>query len=128
MTSSLNNIYLYSVLFIILKILTPSSAFLAVVPSRSSSASLFISLHNERLTSTEKKENVNNTVTNVYVTNEQQEEMERKLAWAKHTLLTVAASVMNVPVDVFTTPPMVDPKPPSNSLERSHRQKINVRR
>jgi hypothetical protein len=55
------------------------------------------------------------------------EDMERKMAWAKHTVMTVAASIMGVPTDVFTTPPMVDPKPPSTPSERLLREKINVR-
>ncbi len=56
-----------------------------------------------------------------------EEEMKRKMAWAKHTLMTVAASIMCVPPDVLTTPPMVDPRPPTNSLERLHYGKIRVR-
>ena len=56
-----------------------------------------------------------------------EEEMERKLAWAKHTILSVAASIMNVPSDVFTTPPMLDPIPPTTPEECIHRDKINVR-
>mmetsp|Transcript_9205 Transcript_9205/g.13689 ORF Transcript_9205/g.13689 Transcript_9205/m.13689 type:complete len:338 (+) Transcript_9205:85-1098(+) len=52
------------------------------------------------------------------------EEMERKIAWAKHTILTVGASIMCIPPDVLTTPPMVDPRPPTNTLEREHRLKI----
>lgn len=58
---------------------------------------------------------------------EEEEEMERKLAWAKHTILSVAASIMNVPSDVFTTPPMLDPVPPTTPEECVHRDKINVR-
>ncbi len=58
---------------------------------------------------------------------EQEEEMKQKLAWAKHTALSIAAAIMNVPTDVFTTPPMVDPTPkPSNEEERLHREEINV--
>jgi len=57
----------------------------------------------------------------------EEEEMDRKLAWAKHTILSVAASIMNVPSDVFTTPPMLDPIPPTTPEECIHRDKINVR-
>lgn len=54
------------------------------------------------------------------------EDDEKKLAWARHTLMSIAASVMGVPSDVFTTPPMVDPRPPKTSSERAIREKINV--
>ena len=57
----------------------------------------------------------------------EEEDMDRKLAWAKHTILSVAASIMNVPSDVFTTPPMLDPVPPTTPEECVHRDKINVR-
>lgn len=63
----------------------------------------------------------------IYPTKEEEEEdMERKLAWAKHTVLTLAASIMSIPPDVLTTPPMVDPKPPSTTSERSLRREVNV--
>ena len=68
-----------------------------------------------------------NNDSNIKDVEEEEEEMERKLAWAKHTILSVAASIMNVPSDVFTTPPMLDPVPPTTPEECVHRDKINVR-
>jgi len=41
-------------------------------------------------------------------------EIEIKIAMAKHTLLSVAASIMCVPSEILTTPPMLDPDPPSS--------------
>ncbi len=52
-------------------------------------------------------------------------DMKTQLAMAKHTLLTVAASIMNVPPELFTTPPMVDPVPPLSSFEVERRQKVD---
>ncbi len=52
-------------------------------------------------------------------------DMETQMAMAKHTLLTVAASIMNVPPELFTTPPMVDPNPPLTSLEIERRRKVD---
>mmetsp|Transcript_21457 Transcript_21457/g.32613 ORF Transcript_21457/g.32613 Transcript_21457/m.32613 type:complete len:321 (-) Transcript_21457:126-1088(-) len=50
---------------------------------------------------------------------------EEMMAMTKHTLLSVAASIMCVPAEVFTTPPMVDPYPPSNATERDRRKVIS---
>lgn len=50
---------------------------------------------------------------------------EEMMAVTKHTLLSVAASIMCVPAEVFTTPPMVDPYPPSNAAERDRRKSIS---
>ena len=50
----------------------------------------------------------------------------KKLAWARHTIMSIAATVMGIPSDVFTTPPMIDPRPPKTPVEQSVRQKINV--
>lgn len=52
------------------------------------------------------------------------QEMDIKLAMARHTLLSVAASIMCVPSEVFTTPPMIDPNPPSTPHEFERRKKI----
>lgn len=51
---------------------------------------------------------------------------DKKLAWARHTIMSIAANVMGIPSDVFTTPPMIDPRPPKTLVEKSVRQKINV--
>ena len=55
-----------------------------------------------------------------------EEDDDKKLAWARHAIMSVAASVMGVPTDVFTTPPMVDPRPPKTHNERAIRAKVNV--
>ena len=55
-----------------------------------------------------------------------EEEMKTKLAWAKHTVLSIAASILQMPSDIITTPPMLDPNPPSTSNEKKIRQEINV--
>lgn len=48
-----------------------------------------------------------------------------KFALAKHAFLSVAASIMMVPPEIFTTPPMVEPDPPSTQLERDRRKRIS---
>ena len=57
-------------------------------------------------------------------TNKDKNETDIKMALAKHTLLTIAASIMCVPPEVFTTPPPFDPYPPSTPEEMDRRQRI----
>lgn len=47
-----------------------------------------------------------------------------KMKIAKHNLLSVAAAIMNVPSEIFTTPPMLDPYPPNGSDQITRRQKV----
>ena len=51
------------------------------------------------------------------------QEVIMKLATTKYALLSIAASIMCVPPDVLTTPPMIDPSPPSNPIEFEWRKK-----
>ena len=53
-----------------------------------------------------------------------QREMDMKMKIARHNLLSVAASIMCVPSEIFTTPPMVDPNPPTNPKENARKSKI----
>ena len=50
--------------------------------------------------------------------------MDIKMALAKHTLLSVAASIMCIPPEVFTTPPPIDPHPPSTPEEKAVRERV----
>ena len=51
-------------------------------------------------------------------------EMDIKMAIAKHTLLSVAASIMCIPPEVFTTPPPTDPYPPATPEEKETRLRV----
>ena len=48
----------------------------------------------------------------------------KHVAMAKHTLLRVAAAVLMVPSDVFTSPPMIEP-PPSSPKEHARRERVS---
>ena len=52
------------------------------------------------------------------------DESDMKMKIAKHNLLSVAAAIMNVPSEIFTTPPMLDPYPPNGSHQITRRQKV----
>ena len=52
------------------------------------------------------------------------DESDMKMKIAKHNLLSVAAAIMNVPSEIFTTPPMLDPYPPKVSHQITRRQKV----
>ncbi len=43
---------------------------------------------------------------------------------AKHAILTVAAAILSVPSDVFTSPPMLEP-PARSMKERKHREAVS---
>jgi hypothetical protein len=64
-------------------------------------------------------------VTSEFTQNILNEEMEIKMAMARHNMLSIAASIMCVPSEVFTTPPMIDPNPPSNPIEYERRNRIS---
>lgn len=49
--------------------------------------------------------------------------LQTSILQAKHTLLTVAASLMTTPPEVFTSPPMIDPNGPPSSVEAYQRRK-----
>lgn len=51
-------------------------------------------------------------------------DLKLKIAMAKHAALSVAAAILQVPVEVYTTPPMMDPNPPSTQEERRIRHRI----
>eukprot|EP00638_Chattonella_subsalsa_P009571 CAMPEP_0117744660 /NCGR_PEP_ID=MMETSP0947-20121206/6897_1 /TAXON_ID=44440 /ORGANISM="Chattonella subsalsa, Strain CCMP2191" /LENGTH=338 /DNA_ID=CAMNT_0005561663 /DNA_START=60 /DNA_END=1073 /DNA_ORIENTATION=- len=59
-----------------------------------------------------------------FTQNKRDHEMSTKMAMGRHNLLSVAAALINVPAEVFTTPPMVDPHPPSTPEEYKIRKKI----
>lgn len=104
------------------------ASFYSSFTRRRSITSLFNDCHEESTSSIQQPTTKTKTASSSPSYNsEEGEEMKQKLAWAKHTVLSVAAAIMNVPTDVFTTPPMVDPRPkPSNEEERLHREEINV--
>lgn len=60
-----------------------------------------------------------------FTQNKIDQEMNTKMAMARHNLLSVAAAIMSLPAELFTTPPMVDPNPPSTPNEYQIRKKIN---
>ena len=64
-------------------------------------------------------------VTSEFTQNILNEEMKIKMAMARHNMLSIAASIMCVPSEVFTTPPMIDPNPPSNLIEYERRNRIS---
>lgn len=52
------------------------------------------------------------------------DESDIKMKIAKHNLLSVAAAIMNVPSEIFTTPPMLDPFPPNGPDQNTRRQQV----
>jgi len=51
---------------------------------------------------------------------------ELKMAMARHTILSIAAAVMCVPAECFTTPPMIEPNSPSSASGRAHRKLVSA--
>jgi hypothetical protein len=53
-------------------------------------------------------------------------DLKIKMAMAKHAALSIAAAIMQVPAEVYTTPPMIDPYPPTTEEERRIRRRIST--
>lgn len=53
------------------------------------------------------------------------EDIDVKMKLMKHNVLSVAAAVLNVPAEVFTTSPPTDPYPPKTEKEKEHRRQVN---
>ena len=109
--------------------MTPLFSFMFVLFESSTIPCFAFVTPSVRLTHMLKEDNITNffrlSQSNNAYDNEKDNNVNLIVARTRHTLLSVMAAVLNVPSETLTTPPMIEPDPPSTPAALHHRKLVD---